>query len=1105
MIRISALPTRPSLSPFPTLRTPLFRSARPFHINSPRHALALARKMTPTPDGPHTSDVSETFGNFDLIKRVKVDFTDVTISKWRSRITGLDVVHLDYQAPIVNGYFAVRTEIFDDSGCPHTLEHLVFMGSEKYPYKGIIDHFANRGFSNGTNAWTDTDHTAYTVSTAGEAGFLQILPIYVDHILNPTITQAGFVTEVHHIDPKGEDSGVVYSEMQGRENGSGDLMALRMQRIINPLESAYRSETGGLMENLRQLTVEQIREYHKKYYVPHNLSLIVGGKLSSGTSSLLSVIQKEVEPNLIAHGYDKGYRPPGWKRPFQETPSVKRPPIKENITEVVEFPEKDESMGEITIGFLGPETDEFLEIEALDILGTYLTSSATAPLAKEYIEIESPLCTYFYFGGDSRATRHDQAIWIGSVPREHLESFDSKLTDSFRRIIKEGIDMERMTMVINREERQLRSKLEADGGDTFSTRMITDFLYYKEDGSQIAATMNDIKEYAELRKWTSKQWTDLMQKYLVDGKRIVVLGKPSAAMAERLEKEEKARIAKQREALGPEGLARVAKELEEAKAEHDKPIPTEVLKSFRVPDVKSISWIPVQSNQEPGVGRDSGPTVTENDVHRHVGADGPPLPFFVQYDHVKSDFVSVHAFLSLAKLPRHLRPHISTYLAAFFSLPVKRHTGERLSHEEVVNKLDNETVSYEVGLGLSGIFSETFRVTIRVEVEKYETAVAWLKDLIYGSEFAKDRLLVNVAQIQQALPELKRDGSTVMSSASGEVIFSEDSTSRVSGVLAQTEFIPTLAQKLREKPEEAIAEFEEIRKLITDPSGVRFSVTGNVLSLPKPRSVWGKYFGGHLPESKLLPVPLSNKALSKVGKHPVKKGVVIVLPTIESSFVTHIGKGIQGFQHPDYPALRITIEVLSATESFLWRYIRGSGLAYGAYVGADTEAGNVSFSLYRSSNSLKAYEQGATVVRGLVDGSIALDETALDSAKSSIVYGITKAVSSPGRAALTSFMNQALRGVPQNDNIDLLEKFQNVTKQDVLDSLKKYFLPLFDSSSSVVVSVTAPGKADEVTQGLKDAGFEVERRTLQVEHDEDGSETGSESGSGSGSDSEESR
>lgn len=67
------------------------------------------------------------------------------------------------------------------------------MGSEKYPYKGILSLFANRGFSKGINAWTDTDHTAYTVTTAGDQGFLQLLPIYVDHILFPTITNAGYV------------------------------------------------------------------------------------------------------------------------------------------------------------------------------------------------------------------------------------------------------------------------------------------------------------------------------------------------------------------------------------------------------------------------------------------------------------------------------------------------------------------------------------------------------------------------------------------------------------------------------------------------------------------------------------------------------------------------------------------------------------------------------------------------------------------------------------------------------------------------------------------------------------------------------------------------
>ena len=27
-------------------------------------------------------------------------------------------------------------ECFDDFGCPHTLEHLIFLGSERYPFKG---------------------------------------------------------------------------------------------------------------------------------------------------------------------------------------------------------------------------------------------------------------------------------------------------------------------------------------------------------------------------------------------------------------------------------------------------------------------------------------------------------------------------------------------------------------------------------------------------------------------------------------------------------------------------------------------------------------------------------------------------------------------------------------------------------------------------------------------------------------------------------------------------------------------------------------------------------------------------------------------------------
>jgi Zn-dependent M16 (insulinase) family peptidase len=58
----------------------------------------------------------------------------------------------------------------------------VFLGSEQYPFKGVLDMAANRLFARGTNAWTATDHTAYTATHAGADGLLALLPVYADHV-----------------------------------------------------------------------------------------------------------------------------------------------------------------------------------------------------------------------------------------------------------------------------------------------------------------------------------------------------------------------------------------------------------------------------------------------------------------------------------------------------------------------------------------------------------------------------------------------------------------------------------------------------------------------------------------------------------------------------------------------------------------------------------------------------------------------------------------------------------------------------------------------------------------------------------------------------------
>lgn len=72
------------------------------------------------------------------------DYSSSSITKYESQRTGMSAVVVDRMGPKVQGFFALATEIFDDSGAPHTLEHLCFMGSKNYRYKGVLDRLATR-------------------------------------------------------------------------------------------------------------------------------------------------------------------------------------------------------------------------------------------------------------------------------------------------------------------------------------------------------------------------------------------------------------------------------------------------------------------------------------------------------------------------------------------------------------------------------------------------------------------------------------------------------------------------------------------------------------------------------------------------------------------------------------------------------------------------------------------------------------------------------------------------------------------------------------------------------------------------------------------------
>lgn len=154
---------------------------------------------------------------------------------------------------------------------------------------------------------------------------------------------------------------------------------------------------------------------------------------------------------------------------------------------------------------------------------------------------------------------------------------------------------------------------------------------------------------------------------------------------------------------------------------------------------------------------------------------------------------------------------------SLFNSPITRSDGTRLTHEEVINALDKDTVSYDSGLGMDGVFGELLRVSIKVESTKYDTGISWIRDVLFQSEFTKERLEVTLAKVQQSLPEMKRDGNSMSRSVFSDLVYDKTLTSKNAGVMSLMEWIPRVAAEVQDNVQSVIEKLEKVRTLSRFP------------------------------------------------------------------------------------------------------------------------------------------------------------------------------------------------------------------------------------------------------------------------------------------------
>jgi len=223
---------------------------------------------------------------------------------------GLKVILLEnHKAPLVTFqvWYRVgsRNEPWGKTGISHVLEHMMFKGTQKIGPEEFSRTIQENGGND--NAFTSRDYTAYFQNLSSDR--IQVsLDLESDRMQNLLLREEDFRTERM----------VVMEERRLRtEDNPTGVLVEQLQAVAFQIHP-YRWPIIGWMEDLKRLTLDDLKDYYKTYYNPGNAFLVVVGDFKK--EELLPKIEKAFGsyPKGVAPIQDRDKDPPqiGERRVF---------------------------------------------------------------------------------------------------------------------------------------------------------------------------------------------------------------------------------------------------------------------------------------------------------------------------------------------------------------------------------------------------------------------------------------------------------------------------------------------------------------------------------------------------------------------------------------------------------------------------------------------------------------------------------------------------------------------------------------------------------------------------------------------------------------------
>ena len=155
---------------------------------------------------------------------------------------------------VENNDFYLETPVDNDNGCPHALEHYIFLGSKSCP-RGFLDAFAANRFCTEINASTKSDHTIYHFSgfqTDNHGVEDVITDGLMEHLLHPALAEEAFKSEIFDVET---NSGVIYNELKDREYDAKMIGFLQTKKILHQNPGSHNCLASGSAKTIRDLTI----------------------------------------------------------------------------------------------------------------------------------------------------------------------------------------------------------------------------------------------------------------------------------------------------------------------------------------------------------------------------------------------------------------------------------------------------------------------------------------------------------------------------------------------------------------------------------------------------------------------------------------------------------------------------------------------------------------------------------------------------------------------------------------------------------------------------------------------------------------------------------